>query len=77
MLAIEERRAWTKAYQQGEPCKSWILEDYKKNHNDSTWRASRSAEELCAYILVLENDLDECLSVLGELPVDCNEDLLI
>ena len=32
-----------------------ILNDYKANRNSELWRVSRAVEELCEYILYLED----------------------
>ena len=60
MNVLDERKAWTKAYLEGEPCDSLWLADYRKNHESDTWRASSQMEKLCAYVLVLEDSLEEC-----------------
>ena len=59
MNVLAEREAWTKAYQEGGSCDSLWLADYRENHKSGHWRCSRSVEELCAYILVLEGAVED------------------
>ena len=65
-LALDQRKAWTKAYLEGEPCDSLWLADYRKNHESDTWRASSQMEKLCAYILSLESVNSELETIIDE-----------
>ena len=65
-LALDQRKAWTKAYLEGEPCDSLWLADYRKNHESDTWRASSQMEKLCAYVLFLEQTITEMDNIISE-----------
>lgn len=57
MSLVEEREAWYEDYQTGKSCASPLLEEYRWNRNSNSWRSSRAVEELCEYILFLEDKL--------------------
>lgn len=55
MNVVDERNQWRKSFEEGEWLNDKILEDYRLNRDNDTWRLSRNVERLCEYILYLEN----------------------
>ena len=59
MTLSDERIEWRSSFEQGMKPESLLLEDYRKKRLSNQWRASRQAEQLCEYILYLEDRLDD------------------
>lgn len=57
MNLVEERNKWRKEFEQGNKPDCQYLNDYRKYRNSEYWRASRYAEQICEYILYLEDQL--------------------
>ena len=58
----DERHSWRCQILKGEWQDPHILAEYRKNRHSDLWRASRQGEQLCEYILHLE-DLLEAVGV--------------
>lgn len=57
MNLVEQRNTWRKAMESG----VWYcsnLEDYRKYRNTEDWRSTMLIENLCEYILFLEDALE-------------------
>lgn len=60
--SFEELLAYITHLEQGGSKKelgSYILSQYRKHRNSESWRSTRTAEQLCEYILFLENNIKE------------------
>lgn len=59
MDIIEERNHWRQQFDEGkEPTTPWLL-DYRRNRDSNLWRSSRPLEQLCEYILYLEDKISK------------------
>jgi hypothetical protein len=56
---VEERLLWRKQFELGNHYTSSILEDYKRNRLSNSWRMSGYIEQMCEYILYLEENQRE------------------
>ena len=52
-MLVQQRESFRESFLKGYKPTSRLLEDYSKHRNSELWRASRSHEELCEYILYL------------------------
>ena len=57
-MLVASRDKMLERFIQGEKPLTVILVDYRENRNSEEWRMSVSVEELCEYILYLENELE-------------------
>jgi hypothetical protein len=58
MNLVKQRDEWKAKFENGEDYDSKILTDYVKYRNTEDWRSSKLMEEMCEYILFLENRLN-------------------
>lgn len=58
-MLVQQRDSFRDNFINGGKPTNKLLEDYRKHRNSELWRASRSHEELCEYILYLEEKIDE------------------
>lgn len=58
-MLLEERKQWRRAFEQGDKPTSPLLTDYRKGRNRESFRLSRVVEEICEYVLYLEDRLSE------------------
>lgn len=58
MYADEERRHWRECFERGVRLPMYYLDEYRRNSKDSTWRSTRVLEQMCEYILYLEDQLE-------------------
>ena len=54
MNLVNERNKWRDSFKD-KPLSHYILNDYRKNRDSEFWRVSKAFEQLCEYILYLEN----------------------
>lgn len=59
-MLVEQRNNWRKELEEGrKPDVTWIyLDDYRKNRDSDSWRMASGVEQLCEYILYLEDKVD-------------------
>lgn len=57
-MLVASRDKMLERFIQGEKPLTVILVDYRENRNSEEWRMSVSVEELCEYVLYLENCLE-------------------
>lgn len=53
-----QRDAWKKNFENGEDYDSHLMNDYVKYRDTEDWRSTMLIEEMCEYILYLENRLN-------------------
>lgn len=58
-MLLEERKRWRQAFEHGTRPISPLLSDYRKGRNSEQFRLSRVVEEICEYVLYLEDRLSE------------------
>ena len=54
-MLVDQRNGWRKAFESGKAIESILLKEYKNNRESNSFRMTRSVEELCEYILYLED----------------------
>lgn len=56
---VKERNSWREKFEQGYKPECTYLRDYRLKRNSEYWRISRRHEELCEYIIWLEDKLEK------------------
>lgn len=56
---VKQRGKWLSHFRSGGFPSSQVLQDYRHNRDSESWRVSASVEELCEYILYLEEQVNE------------------
>lgn len=59
MNLVKTRDQWLESFRKGEQPTSRLLQDYRQNRDNEMWRASKEVEELCEYIIYLEEQVNE------------------
>lgn len=54
---VAERNRWKKNFESGKRINCHWLQEYENNRESELWRSTRSLEELCEYVLYLEQEL--------------------
>jgi len=54
---LDERNQWKRDFEKG--FSHLWLDEYRKNRDNPSWRSSRMMEQLCEYILYLEEIVNE------------------
>lgn len=59
MLALDERNTWRFEFEDGSKPANHYLDEYRVKRDDPCWRSTRTIEQLCEYILFLEDKLEK------------------
>lgn len=59
MYALDERNHWRFEFEGGLKPSNHYLDEYRRKRSDPTWRSARIIEQLCEYILYLEEELEK------------------